>query len=132
VTGLAVAVAGGAAAAGAGGGAASEAIAPEASPAVSTGTRYVGPGEAQVIMDTGMVPDTDAAGAPKPVFYTPEDPMVDASAAEIQNAYQLPNTPTHIVTLDTTGISNSYGGNVEGGTGIEMITNQYPPLASHP
>jgi len=93
--------------------------------AVMTGTRYVGAGEAAVISETGMVPNTNALGAPKQVFYTPESPMSSASAA--QDAYQLPSTPTHAVELDTSGVNNTYGGNVENGNGIELITHDKIP-----
>ena len=103
----------------------------ETTPSMSTGTRYVGSNEARAIQNGGMtVPNTNAAGVPKQVFYTPEDPMYGSTPQEIKDAYQLPSMPTHIVTLDTTGISNSYGGNVEGGTGIELITGQPIPAIS--
>lgn len=93
--------------------------------AVGTGTRYVGPVEAQVIQDTGMVPNTNAVGDPKTIFYTPDAPLGSASAA--QKAYNLPTTPTNVVTLDPSGIQNVYGGNVENGTGIELGTRQAMP-----
>ena len=93
--------------------------------ALTTGTRYVGAGEAAVIEQTGMVPNTNAAGAAKQVFYTPEPPMSSASAA--QDAYQLPSTPTHAVELDTSNVHNTYGGNVENGNGVELITHDKIP-----
>ena len=96
-----------------------------ATTAVMTGTRYVGAGEAAVIEQTGMVPNTNAAGALKQVFYTPESPLTSASAA--QEAYQLPSTPTHAGELDTSAVHNTYGGNVENGTGIELITEDPIP-----
>lgn len=92
---------------------------------ISSGTRYVGSGEAQVINDTGMVPNTNAAGAPKTIYYTPEAPLNSASAA--QQAYQLPVTPDFAVELNPSGITNTYGGTVEGGSGIELTTNQPIP-----
>ncbi len=95
--------------------------------AIATGTRYVGAGEAQAILDGDMlVPNVTVAGDAKAVFYTPEAPL--ASATEAQEAYQLPSTPTHFVELDTTGINNTYGGNVEGSPfHTEMITNDQIP-----
>jgi hypothetical protein len=93
---------------------------------ISSGTRYVGADEAQLIKETGMVPNTNAAGVPKTIFfYTPEDPLTSASAA--QEAYQLSSTPTHVVELDPSRIVNTYGGNVEGGSGIELTTKQPIP-----
>jgi RHS repeat-associated protein len=92
---------------------------------VMTGTRYVGTGEAALIEQTGMVPNTTASGAAKPIFYTPESPMSSASAA--QDAYQLPSTPTHAVELDTSAVHNTYGGNVENGNGIEVVTHDKIP-----
>jgi RHS repeat-associated protein len=94
--------------------------------AVMTGTRYVGAGEAAYIESNGTIPITDAAGAAKQFFYTPEDPMSSASAA--QAAYNLPYTPSAVTTFDGTGISNSYGGNVDGGTGIELIGQPSQPI----
>jgi hypothetical protein len=93
---------------------------PVPSGGVMTGTRYVGAAEAATIEQTGMVPNTNAFNVPKQVFYTPEPPMSSASAA--QEAYQLGSTPTHAVELDTSGVHNTYGGNVENGSGIELIT----------
>jgi hypothetical protein len=102
-----------------------EALAEETGAIISTGTRYVGSAEAEVIRGTGMVSNVDAAGVPKTIFYTPEAPLSSASAA--QEAYQLPNTPTHAVELDPSNIENTYGGNVEGGSGIELTTKQSIP-----
>jgi RHS repeat-associated protein len=93
--------------------------------AVMTGTRYVGPAEAAIIGETGMVPNVTLRGELKAVFYTPESPMSSASAA--QDAYQLGTTPTHAVELDTSGVHNTYGGNVENGNGIELITHDQIP-----
>ncbi len=94
--------------------------------AVASGTRYVGAGEAALIQDSGMIPNTNAQGALKLFFYTPEDPMSSASAA--QAAYNLDTTPTAVTTFDASGLSNWYGGNVEGGTGIEMIAQPANPI----
>jgi RHS repeat-associated protein len=101
----------------------------EVEAALATGTRYVGPQEAQLIEDTGLVPNTDVALNPKSVFYTPESPL--SSASEAQQAYQLGSTPTHVVELDTTNISNTYGGNVDGSPWhTEMITHDQIPVTN--
>jgi RHS repeat-associated protein len=94
--------------------------------AVTSGTRYVGAGEAALIEETGMIPNTNAAGALKNFFYTPEDPMSSASAA--QAAYNLDTTPSSVATFDASGLSNLYGGNVEGGSGIELIAQPTQPI----
>jgi len=73
-----------------------------------------------------MVPNTNVAGAAKPVFYTPESPL--SSASEAQSTYQLGDTPTHAAELDTSRIHNTYGGNVENGSGIEMTTQDQIPV----
>jgi hypothetical protein len=62
----------------------------------------------------------------KNFFYTPEDPMGSASAA--QAAYNLDTTPSSVVTFDASGLRNLYGGNVEGGTGIELIAQPTQPI----
>ena len=95
---------------------------------LSTGTRYVGEGETALIEETRMVPNTNRAGALKPVYFTPEDPNWGASPEAIKNAYQLPEAPTHIVTLDTSDVTNSSGGNVNGSPyNIGQITDQEIP-----
>ena len=94
-------------------------------PGPNAGTRYVGPGEAEVIEQTGQVPNTDIAGKQKNVFYTHDAPIDSASGA--QDAYQLPVRPTHRVEVDTTNANPVYGGNVDGGNGSELITNNTLP-----
>jgi RHS repeat-associated protein len=94
--------------------------------AVTGGTRYVGAGEATLIEGTGMIPNTNAQGVLKNFFYTPEDPMGSASAA--QAAYNLDTTPSSVVTFDASGLRNLYGGNVEGGAGIELIAQPTQPI----
>jgi len=87
-------------------------------------TRYVGDGEAEAIMNNnGIVPNVKSDGITlKNVFYTNDLPLNSASGA--QQAYQLPNTPTYRVTVITREVVNIYGGNVQGGTGSELITRQ--------
>jgi len=94
------------------------------------GTRYVGEGEANVISETGRVPNTDAAGKSKTVFYTHDKPL--NSASEAQEAYNLSSKPTHRVTVDTRSAKPGAAGNVEGGTGTEMMTDRSLPAKSDP
>lgn len=68
---------------------------------------------------------TNIRGDPKSVFYTPDEGIISASQA--QKMYNLPNTPTHRIGLDTTRIINTYGGNGQGIDGIEMITTDKIP-----
>jgi hypothetical protein len=103
-----------------------EASAASTALAVTSGTRYVGAGEAALIEEAGMIPNTNAAGALKYLFYTPEEPMSSASGA--QAAYNLGTTPSSVVTFDAPGLTNIYGGNVEGGTGIELIAQPTQPI----
>jgi hypothetical protein len=91
-----------------------------------TGYRYVGPGEAAEATSTGYAPNTNVRGDPKPVFYTPDEGL--NSATQAQKMYKIPNTPTHRIGLDTTRVTNIYGGNGQGIEGIEMITNDNVPV----
>ena len=94
------------------------------------GTRYVGEAEARIIERTGRVPNTNAAGEPKTVFYTHDKPL--DSAAEAQAAYNLPQKPTHRVTVDTRNAQPGSAGNVENGTGIELMTDRSLPAKGSP
>jgi len=86
-------------------------------------TRYIGQNEYDAMTGNGMmVPNTNAEGAAKNVFYTNDVPLNSASQA--QAAYQLPNTPVYRVTVMTREVVNIYGGNVAGGSGTELITRQ--------
>jgi hypothetical protein len=96
--------------------------------------RYVSSTEAQIAEDTGYIPNVDRFGNPKTVFVTPEEPVLSATDAE--SAYQIgaqnplgPGaTPTHVIIGNAEGITFDYGGNVEGGTGIELSTQQRIPV----
>jgi RHS repeat-associated protein len=92
----------------------------------ATGYRYVGPEEAAKAAKTGYAPNVDRYSKPKSVFYTPEEPL--ASASQAQNVYNLKDLPTHRMGLDTSKTTNIYGGNVAGGTGVEMITSEKIPV----
>jgi RHS repeat-associated protein len=93
------------------------------------GYRYVGTEEAEYVMRTGNVPNTYKDGiTPKGVLYTPEEGVTFASQA--QQIYNLPSKPTYRIGLDTSNVTNVYGGNVEGGTGVEMMTRDEIPATS--
>jgi hypothetical protein len=94
---------------------------------IGTVTRYVGPIEAQIANETGYIPNVDQFGVPKDVYVTPEAPV--ATPGEAASAYQI-QTPTHVIVGDASGISFNYGGNVAGGTGIEMTTTSQIPVIS--
>jgi RHS repeat-associated protein len=94
------------------------------------GTRYIGEGEAAVVEKTGRVPNTSAAGDPKTVFYTHDKPL--NSATDAQAAYNLPSKPTHRVTVDTRNAKPGSAGNVEGGNGIELMTDRSLPVKGNP
>ena len=94
----------------------------------TTSYRYVGPGEAAEALKTGYAPNYDQYGKPKTVYYTPDPPLTSASQA--QQTYNLPNTPTHRLNLDTSRVTNTYGGNGQGINGIEMMTNNKIPVKS--
>jgi hypothetical protein len=94
------------------------------------GTRYVGEGEAAVIEKTGRVPNTNAAGDAKKVYYTHDKPL--NSSAEAQAAYNLPTTPTHRVTVDTRSARPGSVGPVKGGTGTEVTTDRSLPAKGKP
>lgn len=94
---------------------------------IGTVTRYVGPIEAQIANETGYIPNVDQFGVPKDVYVTPEAPV--ATPGEASSTYQI-QTPTHVIVGDASGISFNYGGNVAGGTGIEMTTTSQIPVIS--
>lgn len=89
--------------------------------------RYVSEGEANVAGVSGRVPNVDRLGNPKNVFYSPDR---YASAAEAENALQIGRFnptgatagPTHVIAASSRGADWAYGGNVEGGSGVELIT----------
>jgi RHS repeat-associated protein len=94
-------------------------------PDEATGYRYVGSREAAKIAETGYVPNVSKSGVAKNVFYTTETPLNSASQA--QAAYNLDALPTHRIGLNTAKTTNIYGGNVDGGSGIELVTQEEIP-----
>jgi RHS repeat-associated protein len=95
--------------------------------------RYVSEAEAKVAQNSGVIPNVTPAGTPKNVYYSPEM-FSSASAAEdailIGNKNPLgpTQTPTHRITVDSSKAKWNYGGNVESGTGIELITTEELPV----
>ncbi len=88
--------------------------------------RYVTEGEAEIAERTGRVPNVDRLGNPKNVFYSTDRYN---SAAEAERALQVGRynpgataSPTHVIMASSRAANWSYGGNVEGGTGVEMAT----------
>ncbi|MDP2905898.1 MAG: RHS repeat-associated core domain-containing protein [Candidatus Omnitrophota bacterium] len=92
---------------------------------LTIGYRYVGEKEAAEIGRTGKVPNMNARNESKNVCYTPDSPV--DSASEAKKKYNLKNNPTHRVDLDISNTKADYGGNVEGGKGIEMTTRKQIP-----
>jgi len=96
--------------------------------------RYVGAGEAAVAKKSGCIPNVDRAGNPKYVFVTPDKPVETARWAEKKYAIGRNNPsgptagPTHGVIGDATEIQFTSGGNVEGGTGAELVTTMPIPV----
>ncbi|WP_339061221.1 hypothetical protein [Tepidibacillus marianensis] len=99
----------------------------------STGYRYVSEGELNVIKKTGTIPNTDRAGNLKDVFVSPVkyNTVTDAEKGlQIgkQNPFGATESPMYRVEFNTNGIKYRYGGNVEGGTGVELITEHSIPV----
>ena len=99
---------------------------------VNTGYRYVSEGELNVIKKTGTIPNTDRAGNLKDVFVSPVkyDTVVDAEKGlQIgkQNPFGVTESPMYRVEFDMNGVKYRYGGNVDSGTGVELITKQSIP-----
>jgi hypothetical protein len=99
----------------------------------TTGYRYVSEGELNVIKKTGTIPNTDRAGNLKDVFVSP-DKYNTVSGAEKglqigkQNPFGATDSPMYRVEFDMSTVKFKYGGNVQGGTGIELITEQVIPV----
>jgi len=97
------------------------------------GFRYVSEGEYNVIKKTGVIPNTDRSGNLKDMFISPIKYDTVAGAEKgLQIGTQNPNgatsSPMYRVEFDMNGIKFRYGGNVEGGTGVELITEQPIPI----
>lgn len=89
--------------------------------------RYVGPREAQAVQETGLIPNVDARGVPKPVSCTPNYYRTVAEAEERLlmgwlNPAGPTTSPTHRITFLRNSVRWMYAGNSETGSGIEMIT----------
>ena len=75
----------------------------EAADAAKPLYRYVGKGEADVIKDTGVIPNIDRAGNPKDVFIS--DRRYE-TAGRAKTHLQLPNKPSHRVEIDPANVPN--------------------------
>jgi len=91
--------------------------------------RYVGEVEAEIIKRTGRIPNVNAKGEPKSVFTTTDyyETVTEAEQG-LKIGRQHPQgpfePPTHRVTYYRNSVRYRYAGNVEGGIGIEMVTDQ--------
>jgi RHS repeat-associated protein len=69
-----------------------------------------------------------ASGVSKDVFVTPEDPL--SSISQAVDTYQLDGSQSYVIAGDASKTAFNYGGNVEGGSGIEMTTSEQIPVIS--
>jgi hypothetical protein len=89
--------------------------------------RYVSDGEAQAAQNGGSIPNTDVAGNLRSVFYS-TDRYESASEAEsalqigAENPAGATASPTWRLAASGAGADWSYGGNVDGGSGVELLT----------
>ena len=100
---------------------------------INTGYRYVGRTEYNIIKQTGSIPNVDKYNNMKNVFVSPNKYYTVATAEEgLQigklNPMGASSSPLYRVEFDMRGIDFTYGGNVAGGTGIELITRQMIPV----
>jgi len=98
-----------------------------------TAFRYASEAEAGIAQRSGFVPNVTQAGTSKNVFYSPEKysgASVAEDALRIGSKNPLGQTapPTHRITVDALRANWSYGGNVEGSQGIELITTEELPV----
>jgi RHS repeat-associated protein len=91
--------------------------------------RYVSEGEARAAQNLGWVPNTDLLGQPRSVFYSPDYINSTSGAEQALQIGQLnpggaTESPAFRITASPQGAQWTYGGNVQGGTGVEMLTEQ--------
>jgi len=70
----------------------------------ATVTRYMGPGEAEVVKKSGSVPNVNQDGDFRPTHVTTDAPLDSSSAAK--KAYELQESPTHRVTVPADRVGN--------------------------
>jgi RHS repeat-associated protein len=101
--------------------------------------RYASEGEVNAmnqINGGSSILNTDAAGAAKNVYVTPDAPYSTVGEAEssLQIGAENPNgataSPSYIIAGDASGVDFSYRGQVAGGSGTEWITSQQIPVIS--
>ncbi len=100
---------------------------------VGTAYRYVGAGEAKFAANEGYIPNTTINGIHKNVFISTNKYMnvTDAERAlqiGARNPAGATASPIFRITVNIAGVNFSYAGNVEGGTGIELVTQQTVPV----
>lgn len=100
-----------------------------------TAYRYVSKGEALIAKSRGLVPNISKTGKIKNVFYTSKkyfDVNFAEEALQIgkKNPLGVNPSPTHRITVDSKNANWIYGGNIDGGTGVELITNMELPVMS--
>jgi RHS repeat-associated protein len=95
--------------------------------------RYMSEGEAKVAEKNGKVPNTDAKGNPKDVHYSPDKyDSVSGSESSLQIGKENPHgataSPTHRAEVDASDANWKSAGNVDGGDGVEMVTDRELPV----
>ncbi|MGB7604266.1 MAG: RHS repeat-associated core domain-containing protein [Lutisporaceae bacterium] len=99
----------------------------------SNAYRYVGEGEKAFIEKNGYIPNVDMNLKSKDIFVSPNEftSISDAESAlriGIKNPFGATQSPLYRVDFNMNSVNYRYAGNVEGGTGIEMITEQRIPV----
>lgn len=98
--------------------------------------RYVGPHEAKAAETKKCIPNVNKDGDPKFVYVTRDRPITTGKWAEKKyrigklNPVGPTDTPTHALLGNAAGVEFTSGGNVEGGSGTELITMEPIPLIS--
>ena len=95
--------------------------------------RYVGEEEARIAASTGYIPNTNMQGHLKNVFISPNKYTTVAEAEKrlqigVLNPIGKTASPVYRVTIDITRLDFIYAENVEGGRGLELVTNQRIPI----
>lgn len=95
--------------------------------------RYVSKAELEVIKKTGKIPNIDRSGNLKNVFVSPGKYDTIAGAENglqigKQNPFGPTESPVYRIEFDLNSVRYTYAGNVEGGTGVELITQETIPI----
>ena len=89
--------------------------------------------EFKIIQKTGKIPNTNRVGDLKDVFVSPNKyDTISETEKGLQIGKQNPfgpyTSPMYRVEFDMNSVKYRYGGNVQGGTGLELITEQAIPV----